>query len=104
MRSNAFVASGVAVSGYPWIGLDHHVDSFNVSYHVLKTGTGDVTYAVEGTLSNASETSAKAFQIVSAKTADFVGNITFPVAAIRLNVGTVSGAGNLSLLTLQAGN
>lgn len=110
MRSNVFAASGVAVSAYPWIQLDHYIRPFEVSYHVLKTGTGDVTYAVEGTLSNLEEggvgvavVSAKVFQIVSGKTADFQSSIAAPVVAMRLNTSAVSGAANLSFITLQSG-
>lgn len=111
MRSSEFQVSGIAVSSYAWLPADHHIETIGISFHVLKTGTGDVTYTIEGTLSNLETgginveiVSAKAFDIVSAKTSDFVGNIVYPIVAMRLKPTSVSGASNLNLIKLQSGN
>lgn len=109
MRSDVFHVSGVAVSAYAWLPVNS--ESRVISYHILKTGTGDITYSLQGTLSNLEEgglnvstVSAKAFDIVSGKTGTFLSSFAFPVMAIRLNATAVSGAGNLDLITLQTPN
>lgn len=107
MRSNKFVvASGNAVSAYPWLHLDHHVENFAVSYQVVRFGAGTGTYSLQGTLNNVEDTavSAHVFDIVSGAIGSINGNFTYPVAAVRLNMTAVSGVSTHALYLMQAGN
>lgn len=88
------------------IPLDHHIANYNVGYAVVKTGTGDMTYAVQGTLHNVLDPNVTPtyFDIVSAKTDSFHGNTTVPYAGIRISFSAVSGAATANFIVRQAGN
>lgn len=109
MRSTQKLFSGVAVSSYPWCPLDHFVPSFHVSFTVIKTGTGDVTYDVERTLDNLEGTSFEQVTVSAHATSLFTASDTTaaatqdPAVAIRINATSVSGASNLRFQILQSG-
>lgn len=105
MRLKEQKFSGVSVSSYPWIHIDHHVTQCVATYAVYKTGTGDVTYKVQATLENPGvETSCKAFDLVSGKSTDFQGSISTVYGGLRLVTTAVSGTSSLVFQVLQTGN
>lgn len=101
-RPKTFTYSAVQVTAFPWIPLDWRVGYFDISFNVVYTGTGDVTYKVQGTLDDPfKSTTLNAFDIVSGKTAGGIGNYAHPITAIRLNTTAVSGAASLAFSLVQ---
>lgn len=83
--------------------LNIHISPFNVALRVAVTGT--VTYSVQYTLDNAYDPAVTPAWVThpdfSALTADAVGNLAFPVIAVRVNVS--AGTGTATLTAIQAG-
>jgi len=99
--------TAAVVSAYPWVPLNQYAVPFNVGFGISKGGTGDTTFRVEHTFDNvltgASAGSVFTHIDVSAATASRDGNYAYPVAAVRLNVASVSGAATLVFSVLQTG-
>ena len=85
-----------------WIPLDIYQTPFNVGFGVVATGT--ITFKVQHTFDDVFDPTVTptAFDhsTVTGKTTSTDGNYAFPVRAIRLNAGTVSG-GTATLTILQ---
>lgn len=88
-----------------WIPLDIYQTPFNVGFGVVKGNTGTVTYKVEHTFDDVFDPTVTptAFDhaTFTGKTASADGNYAFPVRAIRLNAGTVTGDVTCTLTILQ---
>lgn len=104
MRPSTLSTATTATST-SWMPLCHNIDDFKVRYVVSKSGTGDRTYSVQGTISDIhAGATAVVFDLASGKTADqFDGVVTEPITAIRLTTTAGSGAATMSLTVLQAG-
>lgn len=89
--------------------LDHYENPFNLSLAVViaTTATAKVQYTLDdpASASDSSGTGLTWFDhaTLTAITASAVGNIAFPVRAVRLNV-TAWTAGNVTMTVLQAGD
>lgn len=115
ITEKSFTFTGAAGgSSTGWISLNTHQENFHVGFAVKKVGNADgPILAIDGTLqdvlTSATVVSADYFPIVSAAgvSADgtiVAGEVTFPVAAIRLrNVSGGSGATTLNFKVLQTG-
>ncbi len=95
-----------------WIPLDKNITPFNVGFGVRTGGT--LTYWVEHTFAEyltgvdqrtGVSASAVVFRHsdVSAQSSAKDGNYAFPIAAIRLVVGTIAVSGTAILEVIQAG-
>ena len=97
-------AAGVVTN---WIPIDYRVTTFNLAYQVDVAGDGTVVYTVESTLQEVTReptvTAGAIINVTAGATTDTAGNITSPVAALRLNVTDSSGATTLTFRTLQSG-
>lgn len=90
--------------------LDHFRNPFNVAIAVALSNTPTLTYSVEYTLDDPAmaTTSAGAgltwfsHATLAGQTASAVGNIAFPVRAVRLNVTSYT-AGTATITVIQAG-
>jgi hypothetical protein len=104
--------TGVSAGAYPWVPVDHHVESFALSYAVFhSSGPGQVSANLEGTHDNPLfGASCKAFFLVTANPSTGLtqdGTITQPVMAIRYRAGTtanVSASSNVTFSLIQSGN
>jgi len=94
-----------SAQNFAFIPLNIHQPDFKVTWAVVKTGSGDATYAVQGTLDNIqdSSVSANVFDIVSGQTASNDGSITTPMQAVRLRITAVSASSDVSFRVLQSG-
>lgn len=95
-----------------WLPVDYWTPESKLQYtvHVVGTsavGVGAVQYTLQDVLSNGTVTAAAIYDDVSAvalsAATHFDGSITHPVAAIRLNITSVSGAPTITFRTLQSG-
>lgn len=101
-------ASGTAlVTSTSWIPLNQHQTPFNVSFGVVKTGNGEITFRVQHTFDDVLDPNvtptAFTHADVSAATASVDGNYAYPIKAIRLSTVSASSSSALSLTVLQAG-
>ena len=107
------MTTAVASSG-GWIPLNIHQENFNVGFAIRKSGVGVAPVInLEGTmvnvLSDASVATTRIFALASAVSTSAVGTnvagqVTFPVAAIRIStISGGSGASVLSFSVIQAG-
>lgn len=115
ITEKSFAFTGAAAgSSTGWINLNTDQENFHVGFAIKKTGNADgPVLAIDGTLqdilTSATVASADYFPIVSAASVSadgtiVAGEITFPVAAVRLrNVSGGSGASTLNFKVLQAG-
>ncbi|MGH8601273.1 MAG: hypothetical protein ACREXR_00365 [Gammaproteobacteria bacterium] len=109
MRTTTQVVAAAAVSAYPWVSVDHHVENFNVAYHIMVNGTGDFTATLQRTLTNLDPASGgvavSAFPIaMHSFVAATAAALIIPSVALRLNVTAISGAAGYTFEMLQAGN
>lgn len=97
-----------------WIPLNIHQENWHVGFAIKKVGNADgpilnVDATLQNILASAAVVSADYFAVISAvsTSADgtiVAGELTFPVAAVRLrNVSGGSGATTLSFKVLQTG-
>ena len=101
--------SDAAASSTGWVSLNTFQENFSVGFAVRKSGVGVAPVInLEGTmqdvLAEGSVASTKVFALASAVATSTVGTnvagqITFPVAAVRLS--TISGGSGASTLTLS---
>ena len=105
MRPTSQTISSVAVSSYNWIPLGHHVDWWNVSYGVVPSGTGDLTYKIQYTINDLERDSTiTAYDAVSGKTGSFASTLSTPATGIRFVATAASGAAGVTFTVLQIGN
>ena len=102
------VAVSSATTSAP-IPLDQYISPFNVSIGVTLSAGASLTYKVQYTYDDVfsptfSAATATWFDhsTITGKTASFDGNLSFPVAAIRLNV-TPYTSGTATINVMQAG-
>jgi len=98
-----------------WIPLNIHQENFNVGFSIEHIGhAGAPVVNVEGTMQNVlvsgSVAAVSVFALASAITTETIGTnvagqVTFPVAAIRISTlaGSGSGASTLRFTVLQTG-
>lgn len=91
------------VSAGNWIPLDTMgKQPFAIQYAVVVGGSGATTYKVQGTLNDVLRGSAAtAFDLVSAKTASYMGAQLSPIKAIRVN-NTAGSAASTEMTVVQA--
>ena len=97
------IETAVTATSTSWIPLNHHASDFGIRYVVAKTGTGDRTYSVQGTISDILDgATAVVFDLVSAITANQIDRTeTEPLTGIRLTTTAGSGAATMALTVLQ---
>lgn len=101
--------SDAAASSSGWIPLNTHQENFNIGFAIRKSGVGVAPVInLEGTMFDlgvdSSVATTRIFALVSSVATSSVGTnvagqITFPIAAIR--VSTISGGSGASTLTLS---
>lgn len=106
--------TGLAVSAYPWIPVDHHREDFQLKYNAVFTSAAtatEVSASLEGTYDDVfTVTSCKTFFIAEVNAAGSAdGVVTQPIAGIRLkftnvDYGESSQIANCLLQLLQAGD
>lgn len=91
----------VATLETPWVPLDIHVPQFNVGYQVDIT---TATFELQGTLDSVQDPTITPLEntLVASGTIDIAGNITGPVAAIRLKVSSWT-SGTITFKIIQVG-
>lgn len=100
MRRVVITSAGVGNS-IP-VPMDHRAQVFNVGIQVVVSATA--TFNVQATLDNIYDSTITptwfSLSGFTAGTASAIGNLTIPVAAIRLN--TSANTGNVTMTLLQA--
>lgn len=97
--------TAVTATSTNWIPLNHHAGDFGLRYVVSKSGTGDRTYSVQGTINDIlGGATATVFDLVSGQTADQIdGTAAEPMTGIRLTTTAGSGVATMSMTVLQQG-
>ena len=110
IETKVLTTSDAAASSTGWIVLNTRQENFHVGFSVRKSGAGVAPVInIEGVveqdpLDEASVASTKIFALASAVSTsatgtNVAGEITFPVAAVRLS--TISGGSGASTLTFS---
>ena len=99
-----YTVTGSAASTSAWLPLDPTNNPFSVGFGARVYGTGNITYSVQHSFS-LPDSVADAFDhsFASAQTASIDGNYTYPIAAMRLVVSSVSGNAWVRMNVLQGG-
>lgn len=90
-----------AVSAYPWVALDPRGSGSTLSYQMTLSGTGNLQYAIQFTLDDPELTTPTIFAAIATAAVDAGAGYTNPVAGIRVQVFSVSGAVDYTLRVLQ---
>jgi len=92
-----------------WQMLNTHISPMNVGLAMLfsgAAGTASVQYTMEdpfGLYPNPTTSTVTAFTLVAASPSNVTGSLTFPAAALRLNVSGATSTTVVTLAIVEAG-
>lgn len=89
-----------------WIPVDWRSTPFNLSFAVIISGGGSLTYKVEHTLDDIMDPTvtpnALTHEFITASTVSDDGNYAYPIRAIRLTVSSYT-SGSATMTVIQPG-
>lgn len=110
MSRSHFQTTTATATTMPVIPVNHYESDFKIGFGVSLTGNGTRVFSVQHTfedvLASANAVTNAVFfdhSAVSGQTASIDGNYAYPIAALRLNVASGSGAATVEFGVIQTG-